>query len=86
MTADIQTDRLPVDGFCPKFDINLQRKSVLKFSLAILASRLEAALGLFWDGSRNFEPLSDEEDDTGAGTPLQNSAPHHRFSVHPYGL
>ncbi|GBN99199.1 hypothetical protein AVEN_196503-1 [Araneus ventricosus] len=24
MTADRQTDRLPVDGFCPKFDKNLQ--------------------------------------------------------------
>ncbi|GBL89262.1 hypothetical protein AVEN_225806-1 [Araneus ventricosus] len=24
MTADIQTDRLPVDGFCPKFERNLQ--------------------------------------------------------------
>ncbi|GBM92554.1 hypothetical protein AVEN_272846-1 [Araneus ventricosus] len=24
MTADIQTDRLPFDGFCPKFDRNLQ--------------------------------------------------------------
>ncbi|GBN68820.1 hypothetical protein AVEN_156789-1 [Araneus ventricosus] len=24
MNADRQTDRLPVDGFCPKFDRNLQ--------------------------------------------------------------
>ncbi|GBN97013.1 hypothetical protein AVEN_267842-1 [Araneus ventricosus] len=24
MTSDIQTDRFPVDGFCPKFDRNLQ--------------------------------------------------------------
>ncbi|GBN71365.1 hypothetical protein AVEN_21439-1 [Araneus ventricosus] len=24
MTSNIQTDRLPVDGFCPKFDRNLQ--------------------------------------------------------------
>ncbi|GBN57366.1 hypothetical protein AVEN_222887-1 [Araneus ventricosus] len=24
MTSDIQTDRLPFDGFCPKFDRNLQ--------------------------------------------------------------
>ncbi|GBN96015.1 hypothetical protein AVEN_110249-1 [Araneus ventricosus] len=28
--------------------------------------------GLFWDGPRNFEPWSDDEDDTWAGTPTPN--------------
>ncbi|GBM53226.1 hypothetical protein AVEN_14244-1 [Araneus ventricosus] len=31
--------------------------------LVILTSRLEATRGLFWDGPRNFEPRSDDEDD-----------------------
>ncbi|GBM17764.1 hypothetical protein AVEN_99646-1 [Araneus ventricosus] len=35
-----------------------------KFSLVVLASRFEATRGLFWDGPRNFEPRSDDEDDT----------------------
>ncbi|GBL92602.1 hypothetical protein AVEN_123779-1 [Araneus ventricosus] len=34
------------------------------FSLVILTSRFEATRGLFWDGPRNFEPRSDDEDDT----------------------
>ncbi|GBM65491.1 hypothetical protein AVEN_223588-1 [Araneus ventricosus] len=29
-----------------------------------------ATRGLFWDGPRNFEPWSDDEDDTSAGSPL----------------
>ncbi|GBM96674.1 hypothetical protein AVEN_69283-1 [Araneus ventricosus] len=33
-------------------------------SLVILASRFEAIRRLFWDGPRNFEPRSDDEDDT----------------------
>ncbi|GBN70773.1 hypothetical protein AVEN_84384-1 [Araneus ventricosus] len=37
--------------------------------LVILTSRFEATRGLFWDGPRNFEPRSDDEDDTRAGTP-----------------
>ncbi|GBM10226.1 hypothetical protein AVEN_177494-1 [Araneus ventricosus] len=32
--------------------------------LVILTSRFEATRGLFWDGPRNFEPRSDDEDDT----------------------
>ncbi|GBM61669.1 hypothetical protein AVEN_133455-1 [Araneus ventricosus] len=31
--------------------------------------RLEATRGLIWNGPRNFEPRSDDEDDTRAGTP-----------------
>ncbi|GBL82287.1 hypothetical protein AVEN_252456-1 [Araneus ventricosus] len=30
---------------------------------------LSATQGLFWDGTRHFEPRSDDEDDTGVGTP-----------------
>ncbi|GBL87119.1 hypothetical protein AVEN_218804-1 [Araneus ventricosus] len=30
-------------------------------SSVILTSRFEAALGLYWDGPRNFEPRSDDE-------------------------
>ncbi|GBM32407.1 hypothetical protein AVEN_239797-1 [Araneus ventricosus] len=35
-----------------------------EISLVILTSRFEATRGLFWDGPRNFEPRSDDEDDT----------------------
>ncbi|GBM45108.1 hypothetical protein AVEN_251836-1 [Araneus ventricosus] len=42
------------------------------FSLIILASRFEATRGLFWDGPRNFEPRSDEEDDISAGLSSPN--------------
>ncbi|GBL72705.1 hypothetical protein AVEN_127942-1 [Araneus ventricosus] len=38
----------------------------------ILTTRLEATRGLFWDGSRNFEARSDDEDDIWAGTPTPN--------------
>ncbi|GBN14442.1 hypothetical protein AVEN_220680-1, partial [Araneus ventricosus] len=51
----------------------------------ILTSRSEAPRRLFWDGTRNFEPRSDDEDDTSAGTPSSNfrttPAP-----IHPCGL
>ncbi|GBM13261.1 hypothetical protein AVEN_164340-1 [Araneus ventricosus] len=40
--------------------------------LVILTSRFEATQGLFWDGLCNFEPRSDDEDDTRAGTPSTN--------------
>ncbi|GBL92757.1 hypothetical protein AVEN_213694-1 [Araneus ventricosus] len=32
--------------------------------LVILTIRFAATRGLFWDGPRNFEPRSDDEDDT----------------------
>ncbi|GBM54495.1 hypothetical protein AVEN_189529-1 [Araneus ventricosus] len=35
-----------------------------------LTSRFEATRGLFRDGPRNFEPRSDDEDDTLAGNPF----------------
>ncbi|GBM56653.1 hypothetical protein AVEN_123136-1 [Araneus ventricosus] len=38
----------------------------------ILPSRFEATRGLFWDGPRNSEPRSDDEDNTSAGTPSPN--------------
>ncbi|GBN04046.1 hypothetical protein AVEN_220255-1 [Araneus ventricosus] len=41
-------------------------------SLVRLTSRFEATRGLFRDGPRNFEPRSDAEDDTWAGTPSSN--------------
>ncbi|GBM76441.1 hypothetical protein AVEN_2089-1 [Araneus ventricosus] len=37
-----------------------------------LTSRFEATQRLFRDEPRNFEPLSDDEDDTQAGTPSPN--------------
>ncbi|GBL98433.1 hypothetical protein AVEN_187762-1 [Araneus ventricosus] len=40
------------------------------FSLIIFTSRFEATRRLFWDGPRNFEPHSDDEDDIRADTPL----------------
>ncbi|GBN03889.1 hypothetical protein AVEN_132942-1 [Araneus ventricosus] len=39
-------------------------KSTIYFGLVILTSRFEATRGLFWDGPRNFEPRSNEENDT----------------------
>ncbi|GBM18164.1 hypothetical protein AVEN_151707-1 [Araneus ventricosus] len=38
----------------------------------MLTSRFEATRGLFWDGSRHFEPWSDDEGDTLASTPSPN--------------
>ncbi|GBO45060.1 hypothetical protein AVEN_40521-1, partial [Araneus ventricosus] len=40
------------------------RKENLRISLVILTSRSEATPGLFGDGPRNFEPRSDDKDDT----------------------
>ncbi|GBL95716.1 hypothetical protein AVEN_668-1 [Araneus ventricosus] len=37
--------------------------------LVIFTSRFESTRGLFWNGPRNLEPRSDDEDDTRAGTP-----------------
>ncbi|GBM03123.1 hypothetical protein AVEN_200815-1 [Araneus ventricosus] len=45
----------------------------------ILTSRFEATRGLYWDGPRNFEPRSHDEDDAGAG------APSPRFRAAPVG-
>ncbi|GBN97665.1 hypothetical protein AVEN_224371-1 [Araneus ventricosus] len=39
-------------------------------SLIRLKSRFGETRGLFWDGSLNFEPLSGDEDDTSAVSPL----------------
>ncbi|GBM91409.1 hypothetical protein AVEN_204279-1 [Araneus ventricosus] len=45
-------------------------KRARQLSLVILMSSFEATRGLFWDGPRNFEPRSDDEDDTRADKPL----------------
>ncbi|GBO22799.1 hypothetical protein AVEN_29626-1 [Araneus ventricosus] len=37
-----------------------------------VTSRFEATRGLFWVGPRHFEPQSDAEEDTRAGTPSPN--------------
>ncbi|GBN31070.1 hypothetical protein AVEN_171065-1 [Araneus ventricosus] len=44
--------------------------------LVILTSRFIATRELFWDGPRNFEPWSADEDDTRADIPL-STLPHH---------
>ncbi|GBM97638.1 hypothetical protein AVEN_101954-1 [Araneus ventricosus] len=47
----------------------------------LLTSRFEATRRLFWDGPRNFEPRSDDEDDAWAGTSLsKTSTPHRRLA------
>ncbi|GBM10262.1 hypothetical protein AVEN_49985-1 [Araneus ventricosus] len=38
----------------------------------MLTSRFEATPGQFWDGPRNFEPRSDDEDDIRVGTLSSN--------------
>ncbi|GBM52698.1 hypothetical protein AVEN_52844-1 [Araneus ventricosus] len=48
----------------------------VKFSLVILKSCFEATLELFWDGSRKFEPRSEDQNETLAGTPLSKLPPH----------
>ncbi|GBM46985.1 hypothetical protein AVEN_217287-1 [Araneus ventricosus] len=40
-----------------------------------LTSRCEATRGLFWDGPRNFEPPSDDEDDTSLSKLLHHTLP-----------
>ncbi|GBO34653.1 hypothetical protein AVEN_165552-1 [Araneus ventricosus] len=42
----------------------LRRLASFGGSLVVLMSHFEATRGLFWDGPRNFEPWSDDEDDT----------------------
>ncbi|GBL91251.1 hypothetical protein AVEN_195136-1 [Araneus ventricosus] len=49
--------------------VDMQEAETQWFGLVILTSRFEATRGLFWDGPRNFEPQSDDEDDITAGTP-----------------
>ncbi|GBN54183.1 hypothetical protein AVEN_97301-1 [Araneus ventricosus] len=39
------------------------------FSLVILTSHFEATRGVFWVGTRNFEPRSDDESDARACAP-----------------
>ncbi|GBL93923.1 hypothetical protein AVEN_76659-1 [Araneus ventricosus] len=46
-------------------------------------SRFESIPGLFLDGPRNFEPRSDEEDDTDQGPALQASTSRHQKDVWP---
>ncbi|GBM19274.1 hypothetical protein AVEN_133760-1, partial [Araneus ventricosus] len=46
--------------------------SSVQLSSVTLTSLFQATRGLFWDGPRNFEPRSDDEDDTSAGTPSPN--------------
>ncbi|GBM91568.1 hypothetical protein AVEN_84476-1, partial [Araneus ventricosus] len=51
----------------------LARAASVSFSLVILTSRFEATGGLFWEGPRNVEPRSDDEDTPElAGTPFPN--------------
>ncbi|GBM98815.1 hypothetical protein AVEN_46311-1 [Araneus ventricosus] len=40
------------------------------FSLVILTSRVQVTRGLFCDGPRNFEPRTDDKDDSFACIPL----------------
>ncbi|GBM26991.1 hypothetical protein AVEN_47190-1 [Araneus ventricosus] len=47
-------------------------RSQVQFSSVILTSRSEVTRGLFCGGHRNFEPRSDDEDDTWAGTHSPN--------------
>ncbi|GBL74975.1 hypothetical protein AVEN_243783-1 [Araneus ventricosus] len=59
----IQTDASDVGmGVMSQRDEKNEEHPVLY--LIILMSRFEATRGLFWDGPRNFEPWSDDEDDT----------------------
>ncbi|GBN26316.1 hypothetical protein AVEN_117902-1 [Araneus ventricosus] len=63
--------RLGVRGSLRKSEKQLfLQDNLILFSLVIFASRFEATQGLFWYGPRNFEPPSDDADDTCAGTPL----------------
>ncbi|GBN91404.1 hypothetical protein AVEN_111245-1 [Araneus ventricosus] len=36
------------------------------------SGQITATRAIFWDGPRSFEPRSDDEGDTSAGTPSQN--------------
>ncbi|GBN05801.1 hypothetical protein AVEN_88105-1 [Araneus ventricosus] len=67
----------PIDGIEPRGacdfrgDRSPQSKGSERFwvRLGYITSRFEATRGLFRDGPRNFEPRSDDEDNTSAGTP-----------------
>ncbi|GBM84696.1 hypothetical protein AVEN_93078-1 [Araneus ventricosus] len=65
------------DSAPPRFRLEEQQYlndtlHLLTQGLDILTSRFEVTRGLFWDGPRNFEPRSDDDDDTLAGTPSPN--------------
>ncbi|GBM84447.1 hypothetical protein AVEN_6202-1 [Araneus ventricosus] len=47
-------------------------RSIQSLVPVIITFHFEATRGLFSDGLRHFEPWSDEEDDTRAGTPSLN--------------
>ncbi|GBM93752.1 hypothetical protein AVEN_190390-1, partial [Araneus ventricosus] len=65
------TDMWPVR----KFKVS-QELSFSLLSLAILTSRFEATRGIFWNRPHKFEPRSDNENDTGDGTPLSKLPRH----------
>ncbi|GBL85755.1 hypothetical protein AVEN_193199-1 [Araneus ventricosus] len=52
-----------------EFIFNHSYDHVHRFSLVILTTRFEATQGLFWDGPRNFETWSHDEDDSRVGNP-----------------
>ncbi|GBO41563.1 hypothetical protein AVEN_149314-1 [Araneus ventricosus] len=54
----------PTSTIRPISTIFISYGSLLPLVLVTLTSRFEATRGLFWDGSRKFEPRSDVEDDT----------------------
>ncbi|GBM88489.1 hypothetical protein AVEN_269363-1 [Araneus ventricosus] len=56
-----------------------EKLDLVYFSLVILTFCFKATRGLFSDGHRNFEPRSDDENDTCSGIP----APHQREDVWP---
>ncbi|GBN55151.1 hypothetical protein AVEN_213934-1 [Araneus ventricosus] len=64
------------DASVSSLDLNLEiwflTCSKSRFGLVILTSRFEATRGLLWDGPRNFEPRSNDEEDTRACTPSPN--------------
>ncbi|GBL84793.1 hypothetical protein AVEN_93829-1 [Araneus ventricosus] len=56
-----------------------------EFGVIMLTPHFEATRALFWDGPHSFEPRSDDEDDTSAGTlsPSFRTTPVGR-RLHPY--
>ncbi|GBM82808.1 hypothetical protein AVEN_20252-1, partial [Araneus ventricosus] len=56
----------------PSTGTRLVAHSSSSSSSVILTSHFEATRALFWDGPRNFEPQSDDKDDTRDHTPSPN--------------
>ncbi|GBL72046.1 hypothetical protein AVEN_244918-1 [Araneus ventricosus] len=74
-TFHIFTSRIPCDGIgsnLTKVSIYSQVYESCSVSLVIFTSHCKATRGIFWDGHRNSEPQSNDENDARVNIPSPN--------------